>query len=529
MLARSWPTKAPAVSRLAVRAADRFLDYFQDVQSSLGWSEILGNGLMPVEPVKNVALSVKSGSLPSDLSGAYMRIGPNVHFWPPRKRTHVFDGDGMLHVVRLVGGVATYHCDYMRTPRFELEKKLGREWFTRIGEFSGYAGLAKIMTTMPKKGKAYGLEQWECSVPNTAVVLTPQGHLWATNEGGAPFRFRLAESGEPQSLGYDTQLGSHKAPMSAHPKFDLQTGEIFFHGKVPGKSPRFFMARAQGGRVLECTDIPEVRRGFHHDIFITEKYVGIIDGSMLFQPKNIVSSGPLWNFDPTVNLRFGICSRSEELTADNFTWIEAPVPADIAHVLTAFDEEPGKITLWCPLFEQGDDQETVLGDMGPLRMHRVDIDMNTRSVGIHKVSGTDDFDTEFPRFRDDRGCQRVRFGYSGWTRPGPDFNFTGILKWDLEDTSLPPSLIRFPDGVIGGEPVFFPRQSSTAESDSRGEDGYVGGFQWNTATKESTLAVYDAQTMSATPVVELAVPCRVPLGFHAGFITEEQFQRQLGA
>ena len=74
------------------------------------------------------------------------------------------------------------------------------------------------------------------------------------------------------------------------------------------------------------------------------------------------------------------------------------MPADVAHVLTAFDEEPGKITLWCPLFEQGDDQETVLGDMGRWRMHRVDIDMNTRSVGIQKVSGTDDFDTEFLRF-----------------------------------------------------------------------------------------------------------------------------------
>ena len=220
-----------------------------------------------------MALSVKSGTLPSDLSGAYMRIGPDVHFWPPRKRTHVFDGDGMLHVVRLVGGVATYHCDFMRTPRFELEKKLGREWLIRIGEFSGYAGLAKIMTTMPKKGKACGLEQWECSVPNTAVV-------------------RLEESGEPQSLGYDTQLGSHKAPMSAPPKFDLQTGEILPRQSSWKEPPRFFMARAQGGRVLECTDIPEVRRGFHHDIFITEKYVGIIDGSMLFQPKNIVSSGP---------------------------------------------------------------------------------------------------------------------------------------------------------------------------------------------------------------------------------------------
>ena len=98
--------------------------------------------------------------------------------------------------------------------------------------------------------------------------------------------------------------------------------------------------------------------------------------------------------------------------------------------------ELGKITFWCPSFEQGDDEELVLGE---LSLHRADNDMNTRSVGIHKMIGTDDFDTKFPRFRDGRGCQRVRFGYTGLTRPGPDLNFTGILKWDLEDTSLPPS------------------------------------------------------------------------------------------
>ena len=54
------------------------------------------------------------------------------------------------------------------------------------------------------------------------------------------------------------------------------------------------------------------------------------------------------------------------------------------------------------------DQELVLGK---LSLHRDDNDMNTRSVGIQKMTGTDDFDTEFPRFRGGRGCQKVRFEY----------------------------------------------------------------------------------------------------------------------
>ena len=27
-----------------------------------------------------------------DLVGAYMRVGPNAQYWPPKKRTHAFDG-----------------------------------------------------------------------------------------------------------------------------------------------------------------------------------------------------------------------------------------------------------------------------------------------------------------------------------------------------------------------------------------------------------------------------------------------------
>ena len=137
-------------------------------------------------------LTVKSGKMPSDLSGAFMRVGPNVTFWPPQKRTHVFDGDGMVHVVRIKGNTATYHRDYLETPRFLFEKQYGKEWFTRIGEFSGWPGLLKIFTVIPSKGFLANLtHKFEGTNANTAIGYTPEGKLWALNEGGVPFRFYL--------------------------------------------------------------------------------------------------------------------------------------------------------------------------------------------------------------------------------------------------------------------------------------------------------------------------------------------------
>jgi carotenoid cleavage dioxygenase len=514
-----------AARRRLVKIVDHVLDSLQDVPSSLSWARELAGGLQPVEPTTDVTLTVKFGELPSDLSGAFMRIGPNTQFWPPRKRTHAFDGDGMLHVVRIVDGTATYHCDYMHAPRFEIEKELGEEWFVRIGELSGFTGLAKAAMLMGSKAKLYGLQNWEASTPNTAVAITPQGHLWALNEGGAPYRFRLGVRGEPISVGYDTQLGSHEAACSAHPKFDPQTGETFFHGKSM-QPKRYFVARCVDGKVAELADLPNMRQGFQHDMFITQNFICVIDGSMLFAPKNLVSGGPLWNFNPKTPLRFGIHPRSGgKLSADGFIWIDAPFPADIVHTLHAYDEG-GKIILWAPLFEQGDSQG-ILGDMGPIHMRRLVIDVEKRSVEMEKVPGGEDFATDFPKIREDRSAQKVGCGYSGVISPGPEFNFTGILKWNLESPNIGPSVIHFPDGVVGGEPVFFPRTGSSP--DPRGDDGYVGLFLWNTVMKESTFAVYDARSFSSTPIVELAVPCRVPLGFHASFITEEEFQKQLTA
>lgn len=43
----------------------------------------------------------------------------------------------------------------------------------------------------------------------------------------------------------------------------------------------------------------------------------------------------------------------------------------------------------------------------------------------------------------------------------------------------------------------------------------------------SSLIVYNAKTMSELPVAKVPIPQRVPYGFHAHHITEEEFQEQL--
>lgn len=513
------------VRRYFLSLLDDRLTKCQDVDGSIGWSKEFAGGLVPCEPVQKVTLSVKSGTLPADLVGAYMRVGPNCAYWPPKKRTHVFDGDGFIHTIRIVDGKATYNCDFLETPKHQFEQKWGSEWFVRVGEFHGKAGLAKILLVAGKQFKLSEIpHEYEMGSANTALECTVDGKLWALNEAGAPFRFRLDNEGVPRSLGFDDMQGTLKNSISAHPKIDRATGEVLYHGRKLMKN--FYAGRMVDGKVVEQVDL-KVPDGFHHDMFITENYMVIVDGSMRFTPKGIVKGQPIWNFDPEVKLRFGIFKRgSGAMTPDAFVWIEATEAAEIVHTLYAYDEGD-KIVLWTPVsFEDKSRAQGILGGAGFSKMRRVVIDVAAKTVDIQNVKGGE-HTTEFPRIRDDRSGMRTRYGYSGMqveNELGAEFNFAGLFKWDFQEGGLI-GRIDFPYGVVGGEAVFVPRTSGwTAESD---DHGYMCLFLWNVKTRESTFAIYDAKSFSPTPVAELLVPRRVPIGFHCKWITEGQFQQQL--
>eukprot|EP00928_Gymnodinium_smaydae_P023418 TRINITY_DN1933_c0_g2_i1.p1 TRINITY_DN1933_c0_g2~~TRINITY_DN1933_c0_g2_i1.p1 ORF type:complete len:545 (-),score=51.79 TRINITY_DN1933_c0_g2_i1:211-1845(-) len=511
------------VQKGLILSMEGVLDLFQDPSSNLAWATDFNGALLPTEPAHHVELVPRVGSVPTDVSGVYLRVGPNALHWPPRKRTHVFDGHGMVYSVRLIDGKATYHCDYVQTPGYVYEQQLGHEWFTRIGEFSGVSGLLKAIVVDRWKMKYAGMKDLDMSRGNTAIAFTPDRAVWALHQSGPPFRLRVKDTGAVESIGSDMLRGTLDDSMSAHPKFDFGTKDTYFHGVDP-KNQRFFVGHIKDGVLKQKTDLqanPPVGQGFNHDMFITTDYVVVIDGAMRFDIASIMKGSSLWTFDTTQKLRFGVHLRTDNLTADKFTWIEAPFAAEIVH--TMFGQNEGdKITLWTSLlFHDANRNEGVLGGMGLLHMARIVIDVASRAVTYELVKGGEGYITEFGRVREDRIGGNARYGYSAsalnddsWK----DFNFTGLLKWDMQENALSAS-ISFPPGVIGGEPIFIPRGEAE-------DDGYLSLFLWDTASQTTSFVLYDASSFSNTPVVELPVPRRVPLGFHGWWLGEDDLRRQ---
>lgn len=64
------------------------------------------------------------GALPQELHGMFVCNGPNPQF-PPLGNYHWFDGDGMLHGVRIAAGKASYRHRYVRTAGWQLEQQAG--------------------------------------------------------------------------------------------------------------------------------------------------------------------------------------------------------------------------------------------------------------------------------------------------------------------------------------------------------------------------------------------------------------------
>lgn len=76
-----------------------------------------------------------------------------------------------------------------------------------------------------------------------------------------------------------------------------------------------------------------------------------------------------------------------------------------------------------------------------------------------------------------------------------------------------------------------PKQANGQATSSDGSDAvYLATFVINSNTGNSSeWHVYDGETMSAVPVVVLGIPDgkRVPFGFHAEWIPEEQLQAHI--
>lgn len=443
------------------------------------------------------------GELPQELSGMFLRNGPNPQFLPLGLH-HWLDGDGMLHGVHISNGKANYRNRYIRTEGFTLEQTQGE---------SIWPGLLNL----PRFDAPHGL-----MVKNTANTscLWHAGKLLAFWEAGVPYLIRLPNLETIGIHNFDDKLTS---AFTAHPKVDPMTGEMIAFGFAPIAPPYLeYSVVSAEGKLLRTVPIDLPAPVMMHDFAITEHYTIFLDMPLTFKPMRIMQGQLPIKFEPKNPSRIGILPRH----GDNRTirWFEIPT-CMLYHVANAYEKgnEVILIATWTPhtnlFIPEKDNGEGGDTEFEHFRLYRLQVNLVTGAV---KQEPLDETAIEFPRINDNFTGRLTHYIYASQqaTYMRPRLLLDGVIKYDLETGST--QLHTFGRGRFGGDSVFVPRPNGIAE-----DDGWLLTFVWDAVTKKSELLVIDAQNFTADPIARVLIPQRVPYGFHATWVSETQMATQL--
>ena len=258
------------------------------------------------------------------------------------------------------------------------------------------------------------------------------------------------------------------------------------------------------GNLARSLEIPVPGPTMMHDFAITERHVLFMDLPVVFDLEQALSGqgGMPYHWNDEYGARIGVMPRDG--SAAELRWYEIE-PCYVFHPWNAFETADGRIVLdvarYPELWRKNASQ------FESATAHRFTLDPKSGNV---KEERLDDRPIEFPRVDDRRSGSRHRYGYTVASLGGVDEGgFQGLLKYDFEQgTSVAHD---FGPGRATGEGVFVPA--------GKGEDeGYVLSFVYDEATNGSTLSILDAQNLAKPPVAEVALPQRVPFGFHGNWV-----------
>ena len=440
----------------------------------------LAGNLAPVHEEVTVTDLRVTGSIPTELTGRYLRNGPNPAGAVDEKTYHWFLGHGMVHGVRLDAGKATWY----------------RNRWVRTKDVCDVLG-----GTPPPS-------DWPAGHPSFSANTSVIGHAGRT--------FAIVEGGSaPVELGYELDTlrvssfeGTLPHAFSAHPKRDPKSGElhVMAYYWAWGNQVQYLVVGTDG-RVRKQIDIPLPGGPMLHDLAITEKYVLIFDLPCVFNLDSAMKGVRFPYFwDHAYEARIGFLPR--EGVASDVRWVSID-PCYIFHPMNAYDDGD-EVVLDAVRHPKMFDRERRGPSEGDPVLTRWRLNVATGAV---RETTIDDRPQEFPRIREDLMGLPYRYGYAAGI--GGGFAQDTLVKTDHHTGRV---VARSDQPRFGyGEPVFVARAGGAAE-----DDGWVLALRHDTVSDTSDLAIFDAAALDADPVAVVNLPVRVPNGFHGNWVPDGQ-------
>ena len=430
-----------------------------------------GNYAPVREEVTATDLAV-TGSIPPELDGRLLRIGPNP-IDDPKPTDHWFTGTGMAHGLRLRDGNAEWYRNrYINADH--VAAKLGRD---------------------PMPGPRH---EGGDGNANTNII----GHAGTTYALVEGFNYPVELNDELETIASNDFEGTLDGSFTAHPKRDPATGELHAITYFFGWDFVRYTVIGTDGRVRRQTDVPTGHSPMIHDCSITESAILVLDFPVHFDLDAAMAGSSLpYRWQPDAPSRIGIVPFDAPGT--DVVWCELD-PCFVFHPMNSFDKADGTIQLDVCRLDRVFDAVTNGPAEGPPKLTRWTLDPATGSVTEELL---DDQMQEFPRVDERRVGRDARYGYTvGSTdQHGPAF------KRDLHSGDV--ELHDFGPGRSTQEMVFVPRADDADE-----DDGWCMSYVHDNDTGASDVVILNAQDFSGEPQATIHLPQRVPYGFHSNWV-----------
>ena len=418
-----------------------------------------GNFAPVTEEVTVTELAV-TGTVPPELAGRLVRIGPNPAIPPDPATYHWFLGDGMVHGVRLRDGRA--------------------EWYRN---------------------------RWVRGddVVNTHVIGV-DGRTFALVEAGS----RPVElTDELDTVGSCTFDGTLDGSFSAHTHRDPATGDLHAVTYHWSWDHVRHVVLGPDARVRREVQVPVADGPMVHDCAITERHVVLLDLPVTFSMDAAAAGASFpYRWNPDHPPRVGLLPLDGE--SDQVRWFDAP-SCYVFHTLNAYDAGDAVVVdlvrhprMFASRFNGPDEGTPVL--------ERWTLDLASGAV---KTETLDDRGQEFPRIDERLTGRPHRYGYTAGFGDGVEHG--PAIKHDLATGTV--AVHDHGPGRVTLEPLFVPRPGSAAGGAGE-DDGWVMSYVYDAASDRSDVVILDARDFAGDPVATVHLPVRVPFGFHGSWLPD---------
>jgi carotenoid cleavage dioxygenase len=451
----------------------------------------LSGNFAPIGPEIDARdLPVVFGRIPRDLSGAYMRNGPNP-LYKPIAYAYPMDGDGMIHAVYFDNGRARYRNRFVQTAGLAAERRAGR------AIYGSFTRPVPIDRTLLRPGDPQG------PFKNGAFISILQhgGKLLALNEATPAYEMTR----DLETVGEWTAGTDKPIRLGAHNRRHPRTGALFTFAYSAMRPVVEFHEIDAAGRVARAFSLNLAAPAMIHDFVLTERHIVLLVCPSVFDIEAARQGQPFMQWRPELGTRIAVVA----LDGSSTRWVDAD-PFFVFHFANAF-ERAGQIVI-----DYVRHEKLALGYAAQVQkrptLHRMTLDVAASKVSDHEIAP---FVTEFPRVNGALEALPTRFVYlptltGTLLQPNPPAaTFNIMMRIDSETGEV----VRHDFGNrIAGEATFIPR-GTRAE-----DDGYLAIFAFDPVSQTSDLVLLDAAHVDADPVAVIRLPQRVPQGLHGNWI-----------